>query len=611
MARKRRVLVLLVTVLLLFIAAVSAGMWLTSGADDPGKARRRRPGVAQTYAVDQQPLQSAQQLEKLVASWEEFRLARQARRTADHLVDMAFMAALRDLSSNPPAQNPETKPFYERVREAEKRVQQDEQLLQKLTSAYAASKGARADELLRQIPLAQAELVLHQGELEDGKRALRRAGGDPGSRIQQLFNQHQAVFHREQEQAAPPPAFEPFQVPGTLLGQLRKWQQLRHARQQVQAAQRQATSAAASLESKREELAAQVQQLTRSSEIPGPAANNSREDAAYAAFDRIAEKRKFLAEAEDRIQGYQQLAQIYSDWSTLIAGRIRACIHAVLQSALWILLIVLFVTVANMLVARASLRLRWDRRHVATLRLLGRFAVQAAGLLLILLVLLGSPSQLSTILAFAGAGLTVALKDFIVAFLGWFVLMGKHGIHIGDWVEINGISGEVAEIGLFRTVLLETGNWADSGHPTGRRVTFVNSFAIEGHYFNFSTTGQWLWDSLEVLIPAGQDPYPITDAILKLVLKETEANVRQAEKEWQRAAQQYGVQAVSAVPAINLRPTFQGINVVVRYITGANERYEVRTRLYERIVELLHRRNITPSSAPGFQSQVAEAGQTD
>jgi small-conductance mechanosensitive channel len=242
----------------------------------------------------------------------------------------------------------------------------------------------------------------------------------------------------------------------------------------------------------------------------------------------------------------------------------------------------------NMVVDRASAKFSSERRRMATMKLLGRFAVQATGILLILLVVLGSPSQLSTFIAFAGAGLTVALKDFIVAFFGWFVLMGKHGIRVGDWVEINGIGGEVVEIGLLRTVLLETGNLADSGHPTGRRVTFVNSFAIEGHYFNFSTTGQWLWDSLEVGVPSGKDPYATTEAIMELVTKESAENTRQAEQEWRRATTAYGVQSFPAAPAINLRPTGDGVNLNIRYITRANERYEIRTRLYREIVEFLH-----------------------
>ena len=57
-----------------------------------------------------------------------------------------------------------------------------------------------------------------------------------------------------------------------------------------------------------------------------------------------------------------------------------------------------------------------------------RFATQVLGVLLGLFVIFGAPKQMPTILGLAGAGLTVALKDFIVAFVGWFVLMGRNGI---------------------------------------------------------------------------------------------------------------------------------------------------------------------------------------
>jgi len=111
--------------------------------------------------------------------------------------------------------------------------------------------------------------------------------------------------------------------------------------------------------------------------------------------------------------------------------------------------------------------------------------------LFILLVIFGPPSQLGTFLGLAGAGLTVALKDFIVASL-LAVLMGKNGSRLGDWVQINGVTGEVVELNMFHTVLLETGQLTDSGHPRGAAFTFTNSFAIEGHYFNFSTSASAL-----------------------------------------------------------------------------------------------------------------------
>jgi small-conductance mechanosensitive channel len=217
--------------------------------------------------------------------------------------------------------------------------------------------------------------------------------------------------------------------------------------------------------------------------------------------------------------------------------------------------------------------------------------VRLVAFLLILLVIIGPPGQLGTFLGLAGAGLTVALKDFIVGFLGWFVLMGKNGIRLGDWVEINGVTGEVVEIGPFHTVLLETGNWTDSGHPTGRRVTFTNSFAIEGHYFNFSTTGQWLWDELQLVLPAGQDPYPMVNEFQKKVSEATKESAKQAEEEWRRSTRSREMSSFSVEPAISIKPVVGGVEVAVRYITRANERYQLRAKLYQAAVEMLGRKN--------------------
>jgi len=253
-----------------------------------------------------------------------------------------------------------------------------------------------------------------------------------------------------------------------------------------------------------------------------------------------------------------------------------------------VVLIVLVVYLASRLIDHFLVDLTQERKTLRTLRVIMRFAVQAIGVLAVVFVLFGVPSQMSTILGLAGAGLTVALKDFIVGFFGWFVLMGKNGIRVGDWVEINGVVGEVVEINWLRTVLLETGNWTDSGHPTGRKVAFVNSFSIEGHFFNFSTSGQWLWDELALSIPPDQDPYKVIEAIQKLVTEETAANAQKAEQEWKHTAGRYQVQSVSATPAINLRPTGSGVEVHLRYITNANERYAMRARLYQVLVGLLH-----------------------
>jgi len=261
------------------------------------------------------------------------------------------------------------------------------------------------------------------------------------------------------------------------------------------------------------------------------------------------------------------------------------------------LLIVLAVYLAGLAIDHHLAATGLERTRLHTLRVVIRFAMQAVGVLLILFVVVGVPQQTPTILGFAGAGLTVALKDFIVGFFGWFVLMGKNGLRVGDWVEINGVAGEVIEINLLRTVLLETGNWATTGHPTGRKVAFVNSYAIEGHFFNFTTSGQWMWDELQITVPSDQDPYPLIDAIQKTVTKETEANAKAAEQEWERADSHYKVRAVSPSPAVNLRPTPTGVEIHIRYVTRAQERVAMRARLNQALVELLRGKGAVESAA--------------
>ena len=189
------------------------------------------------------------------------------------------------------------------------------------------------------------------------------------------------------------------------------------------------------------------------------------------------------------------------------------------------------------------------------------------------------------------------MKDFIVGFFGWFVLMGKNGIRPGDWVEINGVGGEVVGVGLLHTVLLETGSWTDAGHPTGRKVSFVNSFAIEGHYFNFSTSGQWLWDQIEVQVPDSAEPYETAEAIQKIVADATAPSAHLAEEEWNRVTPAYAKKGFSATPSLGIQPAGASVKVLVRYITRVNERHELRAQIYRAVVDLLHKKQIPESAA--------------
>ena len=398
---------------------------------------------------------------------------------------------------------------------------------------------------------------------------LLREGGNPQGKIQQLLQEHEAGAHADAASANNASHPDSDYQAENLYPQIRSWFALHEKRSLLAQARQDALDDVPALtrahdtfdqrvKEQEQQRVAVKEKAAGLSKGEAPADGASKKQASKDTLDalkHLSQDQKAVSDLDKRIQDQTELAEIYANWGTLVTSRQRIVVHGMLRSALWILLIVLAVYMVGRLIDRYFIELSHDKRRLVTLRAVVWFAAQAVGVLLIAFVLFGMPSQTPTVLGLAGAGLTVALKDFIVGFVGWFVLMGRNGIRVGDWVEINGVGGEVVEISLLRTTLLETGNWTDSGHPTGRKVTFVNSFAIEGHYFNFSTSGQWLWDELTVSVPGGQNPYPVIEAIQKLVVKETEASVRGAEEEWQKATTHYRVQNFSAKPAINLRPT--------------------------------------------------------
>jgi small-conductance mechanosensitive channel len=542
--------------------------------------------------VDQRPLQTAQQFAKMATTPEEKQFAEQALALGDKEMDLAFAAAVLDAQEHPPVLSPEAKNIQARLQKAEDALDASKKRVDALTAAEAKTSGAKKDALDAQLDLAKAQLELDQDEVDGAKEDLTRAGGDPQGRIQAMVEQHEAASHSSDTTKVT--VAEPAPAHG-LIHFVQEWSAWHQKQLQLWRAKHDAESAARSFSLKQAALEKQIseqrqQRSSQSSPIARPQSSRPEDSAELVRnTKRRAGDQKELTILEKRIAGETQLAEVYGNWISVVAAKQRAVLHRGMIGIAIILGILLVGVFFDGWLERLLGKTSLDRRQVETLRAVTRVSLQVLAVLFVLLVIFGPPSQLGTFLGLAGAGLTVALKDFIVGFLGWFVLMGKNGIRLGDWVEINGVTGEVVELGMFHTVLLETGNWTDSSHPTGRRVTFTNSFAIEGHYFNFSTSGQWLWDELQIVVPVGQDPYPVVDAIQKKVIEATAEGVQQAEKEWKGAAKSRGMTSQTAAPAINIKPVVGGIEIVVRYITRANKRYQLRAKLYEAAVGLLGR----------------------
>jgi small-conductance mechanosensitive channel len=536
--------------------------------------------------VDLRPWQTIQAMAPLAVTAEETEYAHDAERLADHEVDQAFAAALRqaNLQTQRRALTGEALELSKKVAQLKLLIQQDQAQVNSLT-AGSGKGGAQPAVDNDDLEVAKAQLGLDSDELVDAQRELDRASGDNSTQIKEELAAHEATMRQydSKPNGDGQVAVLSMKKHRTLATQIASWFSQMERYRLLQQAQQQTQNDIDALTAGHNALEAKV-----NASATAPVQDVTDRTTKISSIKSRSAERQILGIYDDRIQTEQQLAAVYGKWSAQVLLQHRILMHMILRSLALIFLIAICMVLGDALVRRLTAHPTLDNRQAQTLRSVLEVSVQLLGSVFILLILFGSPQQTPTILGLATAALTIALQDFIVAFLGWFVLIGKHGIHVGDRVEIDGVNGEVTEVGLFRTSMLETGNDSGTGHLTGRRITFLNSFAIRGKYFNFSTTGQWMWDEITIGIAATQDVHATAERIHKAVLEETEETARAAKQELERGARGDSLRGLSTDSVVSLRTSSTGIDIKVQYITRASERTEMRNRLYQHLIDLLH-----------------------
>src|SRR6267142_1084542 len=584
MNRSRMVIAL---IMLIVLAVTLAGAFLTRGVMTYLPFLQARKGdwtgaYVPHGVVDQRPWQTAATLAALAQSAEERELAREAERLADHEVDQAFSQSLRQASLEKPNLNGAALAAQQRVTE----LLETRNNVLPLSAAPSAGAGTRPPGAVSDgsdLEIAKAQLGLDQNELTDSIEDLARESGDQRVKLQQELAARQAAMKQYRDSASNDDgqtAVASAEQYKTLAQQLSTWRSLRNSKQLIAQAEQLARADVAA------QTADQAKLKTEAAGLGDKAIGESSSER----IDRlrqIAAQQNIQSILNDRLGAQQQLVALYGRWGEQVEIQRRIVVHLILRSLALIAAICMLVILAGWALQLALEKMVRDPRQKQTLKTVLNLGTQLVGFLLILLTIFGVPGQMPTILGLATAGLTVVFQDFILAFCGWFVLMGANGVRVRDWVEIDGVGGEVVQLGLFRTWLLETGNWTANGHPTGRRVSFLNGYAIRGKYFNFSTVGQWMWDEIKVSIPPGAGIDPLIKGIYEATVKTTEADAKMAEGEWKRVTHEEGSPQFSAMPSVNLRPAGTGVDIVIRYITRAGVRVETRNRLFAMIVELM------------------------
>jgi small-conductance mechanosensitive channel len=124
--------------------------------------------------------------------------------------------------------------------------------------------------------------------------------------------------------------------------------------------------------------------------------------------------------------------------------------------------------------------------------------------------------NLTVALGVAGAGIAFALQEVIASFAGWLAIMFGGFYNTGDRVQLGGIKGDVMDIGVLRTTIMETGQWVDGDLYNGRIVLIANSYVFKEPVFNYSGDFPFLWDEIKIPIQYGSDYEKAKEIILKV-----------------------------------------------------------------------------------------------
>lgn len=146
-----------------------------------------------------------------------------------------------------------------------------------------------------------------------------------------------------------------------------------------------------------------------------------------------------------------------------------------------------------------------DSPHLYAVRKLTTYFITAVTILLLFGIWVQRLGDLSVTLGILAAGLAFALQEVIGSIAGWITIVTGKPFTIGDRIETGGIRGDVVDISVLRTTLMEIGNWLSGDHNTGRIVTLSNAFLFKEPLYNYSAHLRFVWDEIRVPITYASD----------------------------------------------------------------------------------------------------------
>lgn len=214
-----------------------------------------------------------------------------------------------------------------------------------------------------------------------------------------------------------------------------------------------------------------------------------------------------------------------------------------------------------------------------------------AAAILIVVVFSDALGGLTVAFGVAGAGIAFALQEVIASAAGWATLIFGNFYRVGDRVQLGGIKGDVIDIGILRTTLMQIGDWVEADQYNGRIVRIANSFVFKEPVFNYSGDFAFLWDEIKVPIKYGSD-HALARSIIEKVADEVVGEyARQANEAWLPMTRKYMIEPARVEPTVSMSFNENWIEFVLRYVTDYKLRRSTKDRLYAAILRDIDERS--------------------
>jgi small-conductance mechanosensitive channel len=194
--------------------------------------------------------------------------------------------------------------------------------------------------------------------------------------------------------------------------------------------------------------------------------------------------------------------------------------------------------------------------------------------------------SVATFMGLIAAGLVVAMQNVILSVAGYFFLIGKYGIRVGDRVQIAGVTGDVVDIGMVRFHLLELGSGGTDAQPSGRVVAFSNSVVFEpkSNVFKQIPGTSFVWHEISLTFSPEGNYRMIQERITTAVdtaLKDYREEMEQQMRHMERTLD--SISSIELKPRTSLHTTASGNEVTVRFPVGLQNAAEIDDRVMREI----------------------------